>query len=176
MIFDKLFLAFLFLLITLVTSSQTSLYVLGAPKSPEFTNSNACYTEAGSSPGKYYTTCCWTVVDAEGIELDYCQTCDYDPSTKTTSGCGEVYPSNKISPGSGRLPPGGLDDIPTLEQTPDSSPPQFGEGIKADIPLTEIIEQNPPNDTDANDEDKEVTDVSKFETRANISFNNENSD
>ena len=103
--------------------------VYAAPMSPEFTNSNECWTTpTHGAPGVYETTCCWTVVDAEGIELEYCQNCNYDPSTKTHSGCSDVYRADMVSPDSGRLPPGDLDDTPILEQPPTENEPPIKSG------------------------------------------------
>ena len=112
--------------------------VYAVPKSPEFANSNECWTKAGEGPGEFYSTCCWTVVDAEGIELDYCQTCEYDPSTKTHSGCSDVYPADRTIPGTGRLPPGSLDDMPTLEQAPSENEPP----IKSDNSISPNEDSN----------------------------------
>ncbi len=98
--------------------------VYAAPMSPEFTNSNECWTvPQPDAPGVYASTCCWTVVDAEGIELDYCQTCDYDPFTRTHSGCSDVYRADMVSPDTGRLPPSSLGDMPVLEQPPKTNEP-----------------------------------------------------
>jgi hypothetical protein len=110
-----------------------------------------CWTyPLSDSPGNYVTTCCWTEVDAEGIEIEYCQHCDYNPSTGTHSGCGEAHPigaqqPTPTPPTFGRLPPGVLDDLPTLEQVPATPPPLFGQN-GANAPPIGGVEQ-PPNAT-----------------------------
>jgi hypothetical protein len=107
-----------------------------------------CWTyPLSDSPGNYITTCCWTEVGAEGIEIEYCQHCDYDPSTGTHSGCGEAHPvgaqqPTPTPPTFGRLPPGVLGDLPTLEQLPTTPPPLFGRNVES-IQPTESIEQPP---------------------------------
>ncbi len=102
-----------FLVLALIYSSPSTFNVFGAP--PSDPPGAACWTHATGGPGQYTTTCCWTETDPadpEGIEIDYCQHCDYDPSTQTQSGCGDPFPPSAPNPGSGRIPPG---DIPRFE-------------------------------------------------------------
>ena len=73
-----------FLVLALIYSSPSTFNVFGAP--PSDPPGAACWTHATGGPGQYTTTCCWTETDPadpEGIEIDYCQHCDYDPSTQT---------------------------------------------------------------------------------------------
>jgi hypothetical protein len=111
-------------------------------------NSAKCRTYADSeNPSSIISTCCWTEVDAEGIEIEYCQHCDYNPGTGLRYGCGEKHPSGAqqptpIPPTFGPLAPGVLGDLPTLEQVPTtpSLPPLFGRNEGA-VPPTGGIEQ-----------------------------------
>jgi hypothetical protein len=91
-------------------------------------------------PSIIYSTCCWT----EG-GIQYCQHCDYNPGTGLRYGCGEAHPvgaqqPTPTPPPFGRLPPGVLGDLPTLEQVPTTPPPLFGRN-EAAIPPTGGIEQ-----------------------------------
>ena len=150
MTFDKLlFVSFSFLAITLLTSSQAISYVFGLPQAPEFKDSNECWTSpTPGKPGEYQTTCCWTVVDAEGIELDYCQTCQ-NYSGFGHANCGPVYPASKVTADTGRLPPGGLDNTPTLEQQPTENvpPPKSDESIVPNDDSKVLDESQPINPT-----------------------------
>jgi hypothetical protein len=118
----------------------------GACAAPNVAPTGAqCSTSPLGPPGNYITTCCWTEVGAEGIEIEYCQHCDYDPSTGTHSGCGEAHPvgaqqPTPTPPTFGRLPPVVLGDLPTLEQLPTTPPPLFGQN-DANVPLAGGIEQ-----------------------------------
>jgi hypothetical protein len=85
--------------------------------------------------------CCWTETDPddpEGIELYYCQQCQYG-----TTNCGEKYPRGAPTPPtSGPVAPleGGV-----LEQPPTATPPLFGENTN--VPPTRGIEQPPMTTT-----------------------------
>ena len=123
--------------------------VYAAPKAPGFGSSDAqCWTRADPPPNHYTTTCCWNETDAEGIELRYCQHCDYDPATKTHSGCGEAH---TVEYERSTVPSGNLDDLPTLETVPseessqDESPTNNQNSNGANLPLTQNRENLPLN-------------------------------
>lgn len=162
---------------TLIFSSSITSESLGAPKSPNFGGPGAdCWTTALGGPGQYLTTCCWDETDPsdpEQIEMEYCQHCDYDPSTGTHSGCGEAHQTRTLNPQNGRLPPGGLEDLPTLEQVPNTSPPQFGDRNDADVPLTGNIEQPKQTEQSTNDQSNDGGQLPTMKNTENIPLDNE---
>ena len=67
-------------------------------------------------------------------------------------------------------------DLPVLEQEPNQSIPQFGDGIKTDAPRVGIMEQAPQFDTGSNDEKSEETNMFESESEANTPIDNETTD
>jgi hypothetical protein len=126
------------LIIALVYSSISAFNALAVPS--EIPSNADCWTQPSKAPGGYITTCCWSETDPgdpEGIELEYCQGCDYDPSTKTVGDCTPKVQQGPNPPPSGPLAPlqGGV-----LEQP---EQPLFGGQNDAGVPPTGGIEQPP---------------------------------
>jgi hypothetical protein len=126
------------------SSIFTTFRVHAAPPGLGFGDPNAdCWTQATDTPGGYVTTCCWAetdVNDPEKIEIEVCQQCDYDPTTRTHSGCGNTYPAPASTPTTGEnIAPG---DTGVLEQPPTSSP--FDPTAPLQGGVLEQQEQTPP--------------------------------
>ena len=100
----------------------------------------------------------------------------YDPSTQTHTDCGEVTQPRTSTPDVGRILPDKGIDLPVLEQEPNQSIPQFGDGIKTDAPRLGIMEQAPQFDTGSNDEKSEETNMFESESEANTPIDNETTD
>ena len=64
-------------------------------------------------------------------------------------------------------------DLHELQQEPNQAIPHFGDGIKADAPRVDIIEQTPQSDTGSNGEKSEETNMFDIENEANTSIDNE---
>lgn len=147
-----------FFITILLTLSDTS-NVFAAPRDPHFGESNSCWTEATNKPGEYVTTCCWEVVepdDPEQIGIEYCQNCQYDPSTQTHSDCGEATQTRASTPDIGRISPDTGNNLHELQQEPNQALPKFDDGIKADSPRVDILKETPQSDIGSNDEDNAV--------------------
>ncbi len=168
-----------FFVTILLTSSLTS-NIFGAPKHQFFDDPNArCWTQPGADPGTYGTTCCWTEIvpgDPEGIEMEYCQHCLYNPNTKTHYDCGEATQPRGPSPDVGRISPDNGNNLPVLKEEPNQTPPQFDDEIKADAPRVDIIEQTPQSDTGSNDEDNEETTEFDIQRETNVPIDNDTSE
>jgi hypothetical protein len=131
------------LFVPLVYSISSIPNVCAAPREPGFDHPNAeCVTRATDIPGGYETECCWSETDEEGISINYCQRCDYDPTTRTHSGCGEKYPMDAPPPTPTPSPtvPGTVPEDGVLEQP---EQPLFGGQNDAGVPPTGGIEQPP---------------------------------
>lgn len=142
---------FITILLTLTDTSN----VFAAPRDPHFGEPNSCWTEATNRPGEYVTTCCWEVVepgDPEQIGIEYCQSCQYDPSTQTHSDCGEATQTRSSTPDVGRISPDSKNDLHELQQEPNQALPKFDDGLKGDAPRVDILEVPPQSDTGSNEE------------------------
>ena len=152
-----------FFITILLTLSDTS-NVFAAPKHPFFDDPNAqSWIQPGADPGKYNTTCCWTEIvpdDPEGIEMEYCQHCTYDPSTQTHTDCGEATQPRTSTPDVGRISPDSKNDLHELQQEPNQEIHKFDGGNNADAPRVDITEQTTPGDTGSKDEGNSVKDNS----------------
>jgi hypothetical protein len=84
--------------------------------------------------------CCWEVRDEGGLGgfVTYCSTCE-DGGTRGKINCTEPTKQSFTLPD--RLPPGVLQNLPTLEQVPTTPPPMFGQNIPQDLPT---LEETPP--------------------------------
>ena len=152
-----------FFITILLALSDTS-NVFGAPKSDRFDDPNSqCWTEAVGPPGIWTTTCCWDVVepdDPEQIEIQYCQSCNYDPSTQTHFGCGEATQPRTSTPDVGPITPFNKNNLHELQQEPNQEIHKFDGGNNADAPRVDITEQTTPGDTGSKDEGNSVKDNS----------------
>ena len=144
-----------FLITILLTLSDNS-NIFGAPRDPHFGDSTSqCWTEATNRPGEYVTTCCWEVIepgDPERIGIEYCQNCQYDPSTQTHSDCGEATQARGSMSDIGHISPYAKNDLHELQQEPNQPiSPQFGDGIKTDASRADVTEQTSQSDIGSND-------------------------
>lgn len=174
-IYKLFFVGLSFLVVTMLTSSQANLHVFGAPNAAP-SNADCGVELIWDGPSYHFMqTCCWTETDPgdpEGIELYYCQMCDYNPETKTASGCGEKYPQGPAVPPSGPVAPqqeGVLEQPPTTDNPPiksgdsvfsndddkvlDEQQPTFSVRNDANVPLNEGgLEQEEETADDGNNE------------------------
>jgi hypothetical protein len=116
--------------------------------------------------------CCQTETDDEGIEMTWCTDCAGEHPGGQGLNCGPRYqaleaqqdgrviqqpptaPLLPTTPPFGRLPPGALEDLPTLEQAPTTplqqqTAPQADQGLVAEPPATletqpATVEEQPP--------------------------------
>jgi hypothetical protein len=117
---------FTLVLYAMVISLIFSISISNVYAAPNAAPSNAdCGVELSWDGPSYafVQTCCWTEsdpADPEGIELYFCQMCDYNPETKTASGCGEKYPQGPPRPPSGPVAPQQEDVLeqPSTENAP----------------------------------------------------------
>lgn len=165
-----------FLIVLIVCSSSIVINGFGAPKSQNFGSSDAqCWTET-PEPGSYVTTCCWDVTDPndpEGIELEYCQRCDYDPTTKTHSGCSEVTQERTEPSGIERLPLGSLKDVPIINQEPIISPPNVNDENKEIVPSTGVKEQDSQTNEFIDNQTDEVDGLPTIKNNENLPLTND---
>ena len=84
----------IFLIILLGVASIQISNTYGAIKDQNF-DMGKCKNE----PETLTVLCCWTETDEEGIEIEYCQSCNVDTDKGEISNeCGEVFTDNTTPP------------------------------------------------------------------------------
>jgi hypothetical protein len=131
------------LFVPLVYGLSSTPDACAAPPDPNYGSASAsCSTDKDLQR----KTCCWYLPDGVTIR---CQSCFVGLSGNPTD-CTEVKLSTS-TPTPSRLPPGTLENLPTLEQVPSTpTPPLFGENTNVppsilEQPLTPAPTQQTPN-------------------------------
>ena len=132
---------FMLLFVPLAYSISSASDACALPPDPNRIGASCGATTTNPNTGVRQQTCCWEERVPGKLpplnKVTVCQTCrssgtDCDPKVAQFQ-----------QPPTQRLPPGVLENLPTLEQAPATPPPLFGGGNDANVPPTGGIEQPP---------------------------------